>query len=311
MNLKKIGLFVGLTYLLSYLLAFAYFGLGGPRTMPAVLVVSLVYMFMPMIVAIVVQKMIYKAPLKEPLRINFRPNRWFLVAWLLPVLIALATLGVSLLLPGVEFSPDMAGMFQRFEKLFSPEQLAEMRTQAETLPIHPFWLALLQGLIAGITVNAVAGFGEELGWRGLLLRELEGVGFWKSSLVIGAIWGFWHAPLIVQGHNYPEHPWAGVFMMTVLTVLLAPLFGYVTLRAKSVIAASVFHGTFNAVAGLPLIVVKGGSDLTTGVSGLAGLVVLFIANVGLWAFDRSASPQQVENVAASPTVPEKAGTTSI
>src|SRR5262249_28419015 len=159
-------------------------------------------------------KVVYKAPLKEPFRIRFRPNRWFLVAWLLPLLIALATLGVSLLLPGIEFSPEMAGMFQRFEKVLTAEQLAEMHKQAETLPIHPFWLALLQGLIAGVTVNAVAGFGEELGWRGLLLRELEGVGFWKSSFVIGVIWGFWHAPLIIQGHNYPEHPWAGVLLMT-------------------------------------------------------------------------------------------------
>lgn len=141
MKLKKIILFVGLTYFLSYLLAFGYFGLGGPRTMPAVLVVGVVYMFMPMTVAILVQKLIYKAPLKEPCRIKFRPNRWFVVAWLTPVLLALATLGVSLLLPGIELSSDMEGMYQRFEKLFTPEQLAEMRTQVDTLPIHPSgWL---------------------------------------------------------------------------------------------------------------------------------------------------------------------------
>jgi membrane protease YdiL (CAAX protease family) len=295
MNGKKIALFVGLTYLISYSLAFSYFGLGGPRTIPALLAVGVVYMFVPMTVAILVQKVVYREPLRQPCRIHFRPNRWFVVAWLAPVLIALATLGVSLLLLGVEFAPDMEGMFQRFAKVLTPEQVAEMRQQAETLPIHPFWLALVQGLIAGVTVNAVAGFGEELGWRGLLLRELEGLGFWRASLVIGVLWGFWHAPLIAQGHNYPDHPTAGIFLMTAFTILLSPLIGFVTLRANSVIAAAIFHGTFNAVAGLPLLVTKGGSDLTTGVTGLAGLLVLLVVDVGLWLAVRKPSPDGAWN----------------
>jgi len=177
-------------------------------------------------------------------------------------------------------------MFERFRGLMAPEQLEEMERQAKTLPLHPFWLALIQGLIAGPTVNAIAAFGEELGWRGLLLRELEGLGFWKASAIIGVVWGFWHAPLILQGHNYPEHPWAGVFMMTVMTVLLSPLLSYVTLRAASVIAAAIFHGTFNATAGLAILVVTGGSDLSVGVTGLAGFIALLLANVGLFVFDR-------------------------
>jgi membrane protease YdiL (CAAX protease family) len=286
MNWKKIFLFVGLTYLFSYLLAFSYFGLGGTRTMPAMLALSVVYMFIPMAIAMLVQKVVYKEPLKQPCRIHFKPNRWFLVAWLTPLVIALASLGVSLLLPSVEFAPDMAGMFQRFEKAVPPEKLAELRQHAESLPIHPFWLMLVQGLIAGITINAVVGFGEELGWRGLLLRELEGLGFWKTSLLIGVIWGFWHAPLIVHGHNYPEHPWAGIFLMTVFTTLLSPLMVLITQRANSVIAAAIFHGTLNGVAGLPLLVTSGGSDLMAGITGLAGFVVLLTVNVALWLFVR-------------------------
>src|SRR5262249_53074594 len=286
MNIKKVALFVGLTFLVSYSIVPLYFALGGTKAMPGMLILSVVYMFMPLSVAVVVQKLVYHAPLKDSCRINFRPNRWFLVAWLLPPVIALATLGVALLLPGVGFSSHMAGMFERFQGLVTPEQLEEMKQQAEALPIHPFWLGLLQGLVAGVTVNAVAAFGEELGWRGLLLRELESLGFWRASTLIGIVWGFWHAPLIVLGHNYPEHPWAGVFMMTVMTVLLSPLLGYVTLRANSVLAAAIFHGTFNATAGLALLVVPGGRDLIVGVTGLAGFIVLFLADIGLFIFDR-------------------------
>jgi membrane protease YdiL (CAAX protease family) len=285
MNVKKVALFVALAYLLSYALVPLYFALGGTRAMPGALALGVAYMFVPLVAAVVVQRLVYQAPVRGPLRIAFRPNRWFVVAWLLPPVLALATLGVSLLLPGVTFSPEMAGMVERFRGLLTPEQLEEMRRQAEVLPLHPFWLALLQGLVAGPTVNAVAAFGEESGWRGLLLRELETLGFWRASAVIGVVWGFWHAPLIVLGTNYPEHPWAGVLMMTGLTVLLSPLLGYLTLRAGSVVAAAIFHGTFNATAGLALLVVRGGSDLTVGVTGLAGFVVLLLADIGLFVFD--------------------------
>ncbi len=84
--------------------------------------------------------------------------------------------------------------------------------------MHPFWIAIIQALKAGITINALAGFGEELGWRGLMLDELRQYSLWSASLVIDIIWGLWHAPLILQRDNYPEHPIAGVFMMTGWTV---------------------------------------------------------------------------------------------
>jgi membrane protease YdiL (CAAX protease family) len=283
---RKAALFVGLTYLISYLLVFLYSALIGSWTMPNAVVLGVVYMFVPTTVVLIVQKGIFKEPLKEPLRISFRLNRWFLAAWLLPPLIACASMGVALLLPGVHFSPEMEGMVERFGKLLPTDQIEQMRNQARTMPIHPFWISLGVGLIAGISVNAIAGFGEELGWRGLLLRELEPLGFWRSSALIGLIWGFWHAPLILHKHNYPEHPWAGVFLMTAMTVLLSPLMSYLTIRANSVLAPAIFHGTFNATAGLAIVVIRGGNDLTTGVTGLAGLTVLAVMNFGLFAFDR-------------------------
>jgi membrane protease YdiL (CAAX protease family) len=285
-NHRKAALFTLLTYAVSYLLAIMYFALGGKWTMPGAIILGVVYMFIPMTVAIVIQKWLYKAPIKSPLRINFRLNRWFLLAWILPPVIALASIGVALPLPGVTFTTELDPVLERFQDVIPPDQMEQMKRQTESLPIHPFWLALVQGLIAGVSVNAVAAFGEEVGWRGLLQKELADLGFWKSSLIIGVAWGFWHAPLILQGHNYPQHPWAGVFMMAAMTVLLSPLMGYVTLKANSVIAAAIFHGTFNATFGLAILVVKGGNVFTVGVTGLAGLITLLVANVVLLLFIR-------------------------
>jgi membrane protease YdiL (CAAX protease family) len=295
-NLRKAGLFIGLTFLANYLLLALYLAFGGRWVMPGSTIVATAYMFIPMVIAIVVQRLFYKQPLREPFRISFRVNRWFLVAWLLPPVVAFATLGVSLLLPGVAYSPEMVGLFERLRPILSPEQLDQLKRQVAAFPIHPLWVSLLGGLLAGATINAVAGFGEELGWRGLLLRELSSMGFWRSSAVIGLVWGIWHAPIILQGHNYPQHPLAGVFMMVVFTLLLAPIFTYITVRADSVIAAAVMHGTLNGTAGIPLLVIKGGSDLTVGVTGLAGFIVLALVDLGIFVYDRFVSGRPLDTL---------------
>lgn len=285
-NSKKVILFTGLTFLVCWTVAILFHALGGRWNTPLATGVGVIYMFIPMMMAIVVQKLIYRQPLKEPFGISFKFNRWFIVAWLLPPVIAFAVFGISLLLPGVKFSPEMAGLMERFKSVLPPEQFNQMKNQIATFPIHPFFISLFQGLIAGFTINAVAGFGEELGWRGLLQKELEPVGFWNSSVLIGCIWGVWHAPLILQGHNYPQHPVAGVFMMIIWCMLLAPIFSFIRLKAKSVIAASIIHGSLNATAGLAIMLIQGGNDLTVGVTGAVGFIVLAIVNIGIFAYNR-------------------------
>jgi membrane protease YdiL (CAAX protease family) len=283
--MRKTTAFLGLTFAVNWSLALLFYGLGGRWGTPAGIAFGAAYMFVPMLVAILVQKGIYHERVKEPLGISFRLNRWFLVAWWLPPVIAVATFGVTLLLPGIEYAPQMQGMFERFAPLLTPEQMQQLKERMAATPVSALWLTLLQGLLAGITINAVAGFGEELGWRGFLQKEWAFLGFWRSSLLIGLVWGLWHAPLILQGHNYPQHPVIGVFMMTLLCVLLAPVFSYVRVKARSVIAAAIVHGTFNATYGLSIVLVQGGSDLTTGVTGLPGFIVLAGVILILWWYD--------------------------
>ncbi len=284
---KKAGLFIGISFTLSWLIVILFLVFGGKWGTPNAMLIVTMFMFMPMTSAILVQKFIYKQPLKKPLGISFKLNRWWLVAWLLPTLIAFATIGVSLLIPGITYSPEMTGFFERFEGIIPPAQLHQMKEQMTAFPIHIFWIALIQGLLAGITINAIAGFGEELGWRGFLQREFSYMGFWRSSAIIGLIWGIWHAPIILQGHNYPQHPVEGAFMMVPFCLLLSPIFSYIRLKSKSVIVASIVHGSLNGTAGLAIIPVKGGNDLIIGVTGAAGFIVLLIVNLFIFFFNHS------------------------
>jgi membrane protease YdiL (CAAX protease family) len=294
---RKLLAFIGMTFAFSWTLAALPLALGIKSWQAEWQVVGVAIMFMPAVSAIAVQKLVCKEPLKGPLGISFKLNRWWLVAWLLPLLIAFATMGISLLVPGVSFSSDLSGFFERLERGGMPAELVErMRTQMSSFPIHAFWIALVQGLFAGVTVNAAVALGEELGWRGFLLRELGHMKFWSSSVVIGLIWGLWHAPLVLQGLNYPQHPVEGVFAMIAFCVLLSPLFSYIRLKSRSVIAAAILHGSINGVGGLSIMLIRGGDDLTTGVTGIAGLVILLIVDLFIFLLDRSIRGRTVKDI---------------
>jgi uncharacterized protein len=121
----------------------------------------------------------------------------------------------------------------------------------------PVWTILALQLLIAVTVgplfNTLFALGEELGWRGYLLPTLLPLGQWRAILLSGAIWGVWHAPAILQGHNYPDHPVLGVFLMIGFCVLMGVFLSWVYLRAQSPWAPALGHGTLNAVAGFPLI----------------------------------------------------------
>lgn len=181
----------------------------------------------------------------------------------------------------------------RFESILALAQIEHIKNSLVTLPINPIWLTLITGLIAGVTINAIATFGEELGWRGFLLKEFKEMTFFKAAIIIGFIWGIYHAPVILMGYNYPQHPQIGVLMMIIFCILLTPLFLYITIKSKSVIAAAILHGTMNGTYGITLMMTDGGNDLTIGLTGLAGFIALTITLICLFIYDYFISKEKI------------------
>lgn len=140
-------------------------------------------------------------------------------------------------------------------------------------------------LAAGTTVNAFVALGEEFGRRGYHLWELAPLGFWKASIVIGTVWGIWHAPVIVEGYNYPSFPIVGVAAMTVACIAFSTVYTYLAVRAESVIAAALLHGVSNGSAGLILVYTATDStvldELVANPVGLAGIVTFGLVAVGI------------------------------
>lgn len=199
------------------------------------------------------------------LRIGRR--RWLALAAVLPLPVLGTITALSLGVPGVTFDSSFD----------LPAQVG--------LPSGPFWTLVALGamVVVGATVNGILAFGEEFGWRGYLLWELAPLGFWKASVVIGAVWGVWHAPLVLAGHNYPSFPVIGVFAFTITCIAMAPLFTYLVVRSQSVLPAAIFHGVFNA-AGL---VGYAGTDssvlrqLVASEGGIIGISVFTLIALGI------------------------------
>jgi len=145
----------------------------------------------------------------------------------------------------------------------------------------------LQGILISPFLALLIAFGEEYGWRRYLQDELVKLGKVRGILLLGVIWGLWHAPVVVMGHNYPGYPFWGVILMTFYTIALAFLFGYAVLKSGSVWLAAFLHGLNNQVASFFFLMVYKPDDPVFSFGlGLYGLLVWAILIGALLLLDR-------------------------
>lgn len=265
--------------------ALVHWGFGiGKETPTGLVVFETIYMFFPMITALVLQK-IDKEKFNHTGLVNFKFNWAWLVAWLLPVVIVLLCILVNGLMPGVSLQYNAEQVINQYQV---PEEQQELvREQMMRLPA---WLmvilTLFSGLLMGTSINALFAFGEEYGWRNYLVNALRERKFWPAALFIGVVWGIWHFPLILMGHNYPNESYWGVLLMVVFCVLAGVIELYFVLKTKSMIVAAVMHGTINAVAGMTIYFTLGGNDFLNGMTGLAGFIVMVVTIICIWIYDK-------------------------
>lgn len=136
--------------------------------------------------------------------------------------------------------------------LGTPVRLEELLTLPDAGTSEIMGAIILMGIqliIISPLITLPVTFGEEYGWRGYLQTELTGiVGKVKTVLLVGLIWGVWHAPVVAMGHNYPGYPVEGILLMTAYTVTLSVLFGLAFLKSGSVWLVSYIHGVNNQSA---------------------------------------------------------------
>lgn len=278
-RLRRIAGFYGAVVLATHVVTTVYRLRGGSWRSLDTFVVANGIMVIPGLVAVVFARWVFHEPVGAALGLRLAPNRWWLGAWLLAPALMLATLGVSLLVPGTSFDATMSGLGERMG--FSAIDAAALRKQAGFLGLPPLAGLLVQGLLLGPTLGIVGGLGEELAWRGLLHRELIDRGFWRCSAITGVLWGLWHVPMTLQGYGYPHHPVTGTLIFLVYALAFAPVFTFLRLRAGSVIAPAILHGTADGTVLLTLALIRNGGDRSTGWGTLSCIAVLAVLDVAI------------------------------
>lgn len=124
-----------------------------------------------------------------------------------------------------------------------------------------YFLILVAGLINGILLSLMFFFGEEFGWRVYLQDRITVLyGRVKGVLLIGLIWGLWHAPIIAMGYNYPGYPVLGVIVMTLFTIVIGIIFSYSVMKTGSVWISVFLHLILNTLAPSAMMYISNPKD---------------------------------------------------
>ncbi len=226
------------------------------------------------------------------LRPNFRRGwRFYLAAWLLPLLAVIVGGGIFFLLFPQSFDSNLSAARKTFASI----------PFLATNPWAGMLVTTLENMIFGLVLG-VFYFGEEFGWRAYLFPKLMehftgaetgnapaedpaqaalyAAGARKAALLVGVIWGVWHWPgQFLSMKVDPTIPLLIPLVFLISTCALSVLLCWVTLRSGSVWPASIGHGTINASSGLMKSLMKGPvmlllGPMSSGVIGGLGFLAL-------------------------------------
>ena len=139
------------------------------------------------------------------------------------------------------------------------------------------------GVLALLIV--VNGVGEEAGWRGFLQPALQHDRPVKTAtLTVTAIWALWHTPLFLLDTGLGTMPLAMIPVWLVGLTAGAVVLAWLHNHTGSVLAAALWHGTYNWAAATEAAEPAVGALVTAGV--IAGALVLVRRDPTLGSRDR-------------------------
>lgn len=251
LNNKRIVLFLIITFVITY--GFEIFMIaplvGSTDINQALLAQSMIagMMFVPTIGAVLTRLITKEGFVGKNLYVTLEIKKnlkYYLFSWFgFAGLILFGTALYFLLFP-THFDGNLGYLSaainaQRADNPFSPAEIRQI-----------MMVQLVQGIILSPFVNLINCFGEEWGWRGYLLPHmLERFKVVPTLVLSGVIWGLWHAPITVMGHNYGVgylgYPFTGILAMCLFCIVIGIILSYMTIKTKSCIPAVLGHGMLN------------------------------------------------------------------
>jgi membrane protease YdiL (CAAX protease family) len=99
----------------------------------------------------------------------------------------------------------------------------------------------------GVIRVATYALGEEIGWRGFLVPELyKQLGFTRSSLIAGIIWGAWHLPVLIFADYSRGTPfWYTMSCFAVTIISASFIFTRFRMKSGSLWTGVILHASHN------------------------------------------------------------------
>ena len=286
-DLKRVLIYIIITFLLTWLYSLLIVypiangeALNGVPALATQLTVAAA-MFFPAI-GVLLTRLVTKEGFQNAwLRPHIKGNiKHYLLAWFGPAILTFAGMVVYFLL----FPGNLDLSFSYFTAT-----LEATGAPMEILPI-PIGLLMavqcIQALFLAPALNFVTCFGEEWGWRGYLLPKIaKHFSTVTTLLITGIIWGLWHAPLTIIGHNYGLGYWGfpitGIAMMCLFCITLGIFLSFVTLKTGSCIPAILGHGAINGIAAIGMYFTFDGGNPFIGPAptGIIGMIPFILTAV--------------------------------
>ncbi|MEN6349566.1 MAG: CPBP family intramembrane glutamic endopeptidase [Syntrophomonas sp.] len=275
---KRLSLFIALTFVISWTVFLLVPLKGLPYGSSLSIVLVAVAMFVPALCSILTRLISKEGFANMYLHPNFKGHiKHYLLVYFGPTaLLFLSGALYFLIFPG-SFDPEFTVL----------KGMAASSGQPGLSINNLLLIQLLMVVVIGPVINIIPTLGEELGWRGYLLPKLRMLLSDRAALIVtGLIWGVWHLPVIVMGHNYGTeyagYPWLGILAMIVFCVALGTIEGYTAIKMESVIPAAMIHSLVNAGAGFMIYLTKAGYNPVLGptIAGfIGGLPFIVVAAV--------------------------------
>lgn len=259
LNTRRILLYLAITFILTYEIEIFIIKpmVGSTDINKAYLAQALIatMMFLPSVGALITrlvtgEKLVGKGVM---LSLKLKGNlKYYAIAWFgIAGLIFLGAVLYFLLFPS-RFDVNMGYAKSLFEAQ-AQAQGVEMTITTEQLR-STMMVQILIGIFLSPLLNFINCFGEEWGWRGYLLpKMLKRFKVIPTLFINGIIWGLWHAPLTVMGHNYgvgyQGYPVTGILAMCVFCTVIGIILSYVTIKTGSCIPAVIGHAVLNGLSG--------------------------------------------------------------
>lgn len=215
--------------------------------------------------------------------------KWMAIGWLLPIVYGAVAYG-TIWLAGLGDVPNPT-FLERARLTMG------MTSESDLLIITSafFYITILS-----LIPNMVMALGEELGWRGFLVPEMnEWLGFKKTALFSGFIWAAWHLPGILSGsYGAAGTPlWYQLTCFSIMVISGAVILAWIRLKSGSVWPAVIFHATHNGVIQMFFERITLDTGPTRWFAGEFGIMLALISGIIAWYFfKRSTEVEAVQYV---------------